>query len=90
MEHDIKKLPKWVQKIINDLEESIREKDNECKLIESMLPWTEDGMDWFTIGVNEHVPYRLFILHKDSAHPVCTLGPNDRLFVGRAKDKQKT
>jgi hypothetical protein len=84
--HDIKKLPKWAQKIIADLEAKIREKENDRKRIEAIIPWTEKDMDWFTIGTGNHEPYKLFILSKDLAHPVCALGPKDRLFVGRSKE----
>lgn len=86
MKHNISTLPKWAQKHIADLEAKVRSKDIERQRIEAMIPWTEEGMDWFTLGGTKHDPYKLFVLSRDAAHPVCSLGADDRVFIGRAKN----
>jgi hypothetical protein len=85
MVHDIKKLPKWAQRMIDNLKYDLTEMTKSKERIESMIPWTEPNMEWFTVGVHKVSPYKLFVLSKDSAHPVCYLGPKDRLFIGRSR-----
>jgi len=79
--HDIKKLPKWAQRHISELEDRV-------KHAEATIPWTEPGMEWFTIGVGVRRPIRLFTLHETGSHCICVIGKNDRLFIGRGKKNQ--
>lgn len=81
--HNIKTLPKWAQEKIRELEDRVLK-------AESTLPWTKPGMQWFTILHPDSRPKHLkgehrtlFMLDKDSAHPVCSVGAEDCVFVGR-------
>ena len=81
--HDIKKLPKWAQKRLTELEDRARR-------AEATLPWAKPRMQWFTILHPDSRPKHLrgehrtlFMLDKDSAHPVCSIGAEDCVFVGR-------
>jgi hypothetical protein len=79
------RIPKWAQKRIEELEARVR-------TAEQTLPWTQNGMEWFTLlhpdtrAADDAGKHRtLFLLDKDCAHPVCTIGPMDCVFVGRGK-----
>jgi len=74
----IKSLPKWAQKHIDDLEARV-------KTAEATIPWTETGMEWFTLLSNTPTNEKIFLLSKSGAHCIATIGPNDRVFVGRGK-----
>jgi hypothetical protein len=86
-EERIKTLPKWAADHIEDLKLRVRR-------AEQTIPWTQPGMEWFTIipanhrvkGDDRHV--KLFILNEDSANCVCSIGPLDTVFVGRGKAVQ--
>lgn len=82
-EHDISKLPKWAQAHIRGLEERVSR-------AEKTIPWTEPGMEWFTlfapIDGYKRAPQRLFICTDHGTRCVCTLGENDSIFVGRGKE----
>ena len=78
----IKKLPKWAQEHICDLErrvETAREASN-------MLPWSEDGMEWFAIdNYDRDKPLRLFTCNEFGTKPLAILYGRDRMFIGRAE-----
>jgi hypothetical protein len=83
MKRNLSKLPKWAQQHIKELEGRI-------ELVEKTLPWTERGMEWFTLfhprfGPKDRAPERLFTCSSGGTNTVCTLGPNDCVFVGRGK-----
>lgn len=80
------KLPQWAQRYIAELEER-------ALRAEATLPWTEPGMEWFTLfwPGPEHrhrAPERLFTCQSTGTLCVCTLGPDDWVFVGRGKRKE--
>lgn len=84
-DHDITKLPKWAQQHIASLEQRIAS-------VERTLPWTEPGMDWFTIlhpkgraAEDRGNSRTLFMLGENYAQAVCSVGPKDYVFVGRAR-----
>ena len=83
MKHDIAKLPKWAQVYISDLKERIDR-------AEKTIPWTEPGMEWFTlfspISGHRRAPQRLFTCTDNGTRCVCTLGENDCVFVGRGTE----
>lgn len=89
MPEDIKSLPKWAQKKIAELERKV-------EAAERTIPWTKPGMEWFTLFHPDHrrkgdeTPRKLFTLSEDGAHCVCSLGPNDCVFVGRERGKETT
>lgn len=82
----ISRLPKWAQRHIETLESRVR-------LAEATLPWTKPGMEWFTIlhpdtrpGYEKSsISRTLFFLGENYAHPVCSVGPMDCIFVGRGR-----
>jgi len=81
--HDVKKLPKWAQKIIKDQEFQI--KRLQClEKTHAIL----NGRSWFTIPcpTNNRVIH-LWTLHENGAHSICSLGKNDVLVVGRGGDE---
>ena len=77
------RLPKWAQKHIEELETRVRR-------AEQTIPWTEPGMEWFTVlhpatraAEDKGKHRKIFMLGEDYAHPVCSIGPLDCVFVGR-------
>ena len=72
----LKKLPKWAQRHVRDLERRV-------KRAEATIPWTEPGMHWFTL-LKDSGPETLFLCDKEGTHPIATIGRGDRVFVGRA------
>ncbi len=83
--HDTKTLPKWVQKHIEELEKRVLR-------AERTLPWTKPGMEWFTIlhpnmrsAADQDRHRKLFLLGEDYAQPVCSVGPQDCVIVGRGR-----
>ena len=77
------RLPRWAQRHIAELEDRVRR-------AESTVPWTQPGMEWFTLfhpglELKARAPQRLFTCGDDGTHCVCTLGPDDWVFVGRGK-----
>ncbi len=82
--HDVSKLPKWVQKLINDLNYTIDHlqslKKAHCVLMDR---------DWFNVlgpPFESNEDYRnLFIMNRNSANCICSLGKGDILLIGRAK-----
>ena len=56
------------------------------------MPWTRPGMEWFTLFSPATLEKRqknikLFVLSDEGAHHVCTIGPEDFVFVGRGNPK---
>ena len=71
------------QKRIAELEERV-------KRAEATIPWTAPGMEWFTLfwpgpEPRDRAPQRLFTCGEGGTMLVCTLGPEDYVFVGRGK-----
>jgi hypothetical protein len=79
---DITRLPKWAQQRIAELEKRV-------KRAEATIPWTEPGMEWFTLfhpATSPKLrPRHLFTCGQNGTTLVCTLGPNDWVFVGRGE-----
>lgn len=82
MKEKIAKLPKWARKYICDLEYRVEH-------AEKTLPWSEPGMEWFTLFSPDHnkTPKHLFTCSENGTRVVCYLGPKDFVFVGRGKRK---
>lgn len=84
MNRDTSKLPMWAQKHISELKEKVQN-------AEATIPWTKPGMEWFTLfspstrDSGKAGPRKLFTCSEDGTLCVCTLGPNDFVFVGRAR-----
>lgn len=81
MKHNIETLPKWAQRHIAELEARV-------KTAEATIPWTAPGMEWFTLfwPGPHRAPQRLFTCDEGGTNSVCSLGPNDWVFVGRGKN----
>ena len=85
----ILKLPKWAQEYIASIQSDKNYIEDRKNTLERMQSFYQAGREWFTIpgpkfNDNEKVRY-LWSLSRDGAHAICDLGPNDLLFVGRAK-----
>jgi len=76
----IAKLPKWAQRHIAALEIRVN-------LAEATIPWTKPGMEWTTLFAAPFAtpPKALFTCSESGTLQVCSLGENDRVFIGRAK-----
>jgi hypothetical protein len=77
------RLPKWAQRRIAELEDRV-------KRAEATLPWTKPGMEWFTLfwpgpEPKSRAPQSLFTCGTGGTCRVCTLGPEDWVFIGRGK-----
>jgi hypothetical protein len=77
------RLPKWAQRHIYELEERV-------KRAELTIPWTEPGTEWFTLfepgpEPRTRAPEKLFTCSANGTHCVCTLGPDDFVFIGRGQ-----
>lgn len=73
----IKRLPKWAQQHIEILEERVRR-------AEATIPWTEPGMEWFTL-LKDSDEEILFLCDKSGTHQIAHVGKGDRIFIGRAR-----
>jgi len=84
-------LPKWAQRHITSLEERVSR-------AEKTIPWTEPGMEWFTLfypdpqnrKALERMPFMLFTCSATGTNAVCDIGPQDFVFVGRGKNRIET
>ena len=72
------KLPRYARRHIEELERRV-------DTAEATIPWTEPGMEWFTLFAQKHERVTLFTCDSSGTRPILALGENDRLFVGRAK-----
>ena len=84
---NVDRLPKWAQRRIEELEERV-------KRAEATIPWTAPGMEWFTLfwpgpEPKARAPQKLFTCGDGGTHCVCSLGPQDWIFVGRGKKPNK-
>ena len=88
--HNVKKLPKWAQKLLDDKDKTIQRLEQEKERVERAHALLSD-LDWFTIpgpvGESDPEYLSLYVLRTNSAHPVCTLGRHDRLLIGQGKKK---
>ena len=71
----ISKLPKWAQSYISELKRRV-----DCA--EATIPWTEPGMEWFTL-LKDEGPKTIFVCDTNGTHPIAAIGRYDRVFVGR-------
>lgn len=86
----IVRLPKWAQRHIAELEERVQR-------AEQTIPWTEPGMEWYTLfrpdpqnrKAMERKTFMLFTCSEGGTHPVCDIGPRDFVFVGRGKPNDR-
>ena len=80
----IEKLPRWAQGYIRDLERRVEAAHE----VSTMLPWSEDGMQWYTIlKHNGDKPLRLFTCDEFGTKLLTVLYGRDRVFVGRDEDR---
>jgi len=93
MTHDVKKLPKWAQKLLGDKDKAIKRLEDQKERLERAHALLTD-LEWFTIGgpVGEDDPeyLNLYVLRTNDALLVCSLGRHDRLLVGRGKKQMAT
>ena len=73
----IERLPKWAQQHIRNLEDRVARS-------EAVMPWTEPGMEWFTL-LKDSEPTTIFLCDRDGTHPIAAIGRGDRVFVGRGR-----
>ena len=72
------RLPKWAREKILELEKRVQR-------AESTIPWTETGMEWYTLFGSGSTPRKLFTCSSEGARCVCALEKGDIVFIGRAK-----
>lgn len=70
-------LPKWAREYIA----ALQDRATSCEITQ---PWTEPGMEWFTL-LKGSEPEKLFLLSKEGAHCIASIGKDDVVFVGRAR-----
>jgi hypothetical protein len=92
MKHDISKLPKWVQELIESKERelsSVTEKLERTRTAHALLL----NHSWFTISGpdfnNGEEIRKLWFLNREQPFPACSLGKGDLLLIGRAVDADK-
>ena len=84
-DHDETRLPRWAQERLENLRAEngvLARRNSELRASHRVLQ-----ADWFTLPgpVEEGEESRkLFILGREGAQPICTLGRGDVLLVGRA------
>jgi hypothetical protein len=93
MKHDIKKLPKWAQALLEDKDKRYTRLE-ECYRRLSTAHALLMNKEWFTIPGPFNKPddpdvYNLYILRTNTPVLVCTLGRNDQLLCGRGTKKPK-
>jgi len=88
---DLRKLPQWAQRHIAQFEQEIEAQRRAMERLREAhsILFTRE---WFVLnGPNptwtDRERYRLWILNRDDALPVCSLGPGDVLLVGRERKK---
>lgn len=75
-----KRLPLWARRHIEKLEDRVR-------TAEATIPWTEPGMEWFTL-LKDSEEEKIFLCDRNGTHCIATIGKGDRVFVGRANTRQ--
>jgi len=90
MGHSVKSLPKWAQFKIVDLERDVmflKGRLEEQGKAHSLLTTHE----WFTVcgPMEENDLYKLFLLFKNSAFPICSIYGRDILMIGRVKKEKE-
>lgn len=92
IEHKIETLQKWAQALISYLHEIIELRDEEIARLKAAHAVLTDR-EWFTISgpsFEDHENFRnLFLLNRNGAHAVCTLGRGDVLLIGRNTRKHE-
>jgi len=90
--HSIVTLPKWAQEYIGKLI-SMYIDEHERHLQTYMAYAILEDREWFTIpgpSFDDHEDTRtLFLLNRDGASAVCTLGRGDVLLIGRNLKKHE-
>jgi regulator of replication initiation timing len=83
-----RKLPKWAQNRLDKLRmenDLLRSRLDNVQAMNAVM--CDPRRDWFTVhGPNfqDEEDYRdLFVLYRNGAHAVCSIGRGDLLFVGR-------
>lgn len=89
MKHDIKKLPKWAQQLIES-------KESELAVLKRQKEQTEAAHtiikehEWYPLHgpsvLEKQDHYTLFVLFENAAHAVCCLSKGDVLLIGKCKD----
>lgn len=80
----INKQPKWVRFEFDKLKQQIKSLEYALKQAEKCNEITST-MNWHTLGFHMHEKRTLFLLHKDEASKVTTIGEGDVLLIGREK-----
>lgn len=88
MQYNEKALPKWAQRVIHNLRLDLMIAQERREAVESINRITsQPKRDWFIIlgpkFIEDEDHRDLFVLDRNSAHSVCSLGKNDVLFIGR-------
>lgn len=90
--HDESKLPQWVQNEIGRLHGKIKELERESDVLRQMHN-VIGTKEWFAIlgpdFASEEESRTLYVLQRNSAQAVCSLGHDDKLFVGRNRSWKK-
>ena len=85
MKHNEKKLPKWVQKRLEDLRWEIQQLTHSMDELKKAHAVLIDR-EWQTIPgptkYDEQDYYHLFTLHPNGAHPICSVGRRTILLIG--------
>jgi hypothetical protein len=87
-EHDETTLPRWAQDRLASLRSTIEQQRQDLGALSVAHAVLSEGHRWFIIpGPDFHEGEErrgLFVLSRNQAVAVCTLGKGDRLLVGRA------
>jgi len=81
----LSKLPKWAQFEFEKKERQVKELEYKLEQSEKANEITST-MDWFTLGFHMNEARSLFILHKDAASKVATIGEGTIMLIGRPKN----
>lgn len=86
--HDENKLPLWAQERLKHERWRVKQLEEKMETLQDMNAVMVERRGWFTLrGPNflDGESYRtLYVLGRNTATAVCTLGQGDVLFVGRA------
>lgn len=88
--HNIAKLPKWAQEIINDYDHDLEVVQDELKRLQEANTVLHER-EWFTINgplfKDEHEVRHLWFLDRERPWQACALYPGDILLVGRNQNR---